>query len=153
MDKIESKGFVLVAPEKDDLTSLKGEFVSRDCEVYVLSTPKTHQVCKVVVFTNSYSNWNDIKSDYLEYKELYTKKYGEPFDSFAFFSKPYYEGDGYEMQAISKKKCEYSSYWKTEEGVIALQISSSRQITFGYEDAINMNTYTKEQESNNIDDI
>ena len=48
--------------------------------------------------------------------ELFTKKYGEPKDHFEFFSSPYYEGDGYELQALRKEKCNYISFWTLDKG-------------------------------------
>ncbi|MCL3851445.1 hypothetical protein M1P97_09120 [Parabacteroides sp. GYB001] len=153
VEKMKQNGFVLVTPMKDNLTAMSGNFVGKKCEIYILSTPKTKKACKVVVFLPESENWSDIKSDYFSYKDLYTKKYGDPKDSFNFFTKPYYEGDGYEMQALRKKKCTYASYWITDKGTIAVDISSSQQISFGYEDKINMSIYSQEQEAESINDI
>lgn len=118
-------------------TIFTGDFAGKKCEIYVLYTDKTNTVWKVGVFLPESSNWYKLKSDYQDFKEQYTMKYGLPSDTFEFFSKPYYEGDGYEIQAINLEKCTYESYWNVENGSIVVKIGTSSNVVLGYEDLLN----------------
>ncbi|WP_278519531.1 hypothetical protein, partial [Leyella stercorea] len=80
-------------------------------------------------------------------------KYGEPHDDFNFFSSPYKENDGNEIQAIEEDKCHYSCYFKLEEGTIGISISPYKNIFIGYEDAINLKKMELEKSSIIYDDI
>ena len=71
----------------------------------------------------------------------------------SFFSKPYYEGDGYELQALRKEKCHYISFYKLPLGAAIVEISQFGHIQIGYEDNINYELKKKEEESEALDDI
>ena len=149
--KMEKLGYRL-DEKTDNIATMSGKFTSRDVELYVFSSPKTKTVCKVVMYFNK-DSWSSLKSDYFEYKRLYTQKYGKPSSSYEFFSDPYYEGDGYELQALRKEKCHYLSIYKLETGSIAVQISEYEQLKLVYEDGINIDLNKKERTSSALDEI
>lgn len=97
--KLIAKGFVKKGID-GNIHSFKGRFTGKDVDVYVLATEKTKVVWKVVVFFEKETSWSSIKTMFNDYKVMLTEKYGKPSDDFHFFVKPYYEGDGYEMQAL-----------------------------------------------------
>lgn len=138
--------------EREGVVVLKYKFTGKPCELFVLYTPKTNIVWKVAVSFDKYISWKSIKSDYFDFKDLYTKKYGNP-DSFEFFSDPYYEGDGYEMQAIRNEKCTYTSFFEAENGYISVKIGTTESIFLSYEDKINSNISTKEEEERDMGEI
>ena len=82
------------------------------------------------------TSWSTIKSNYFEIKNQFQLKYNTG-KSYEFFTKPYFEGDGYEMQAIGADKCTYSTFWKPEFGHITLSIETLKRICIGYQDGIN----------------
>lgn len=133
--------------------TMKGKFVGKECDIIITSTPKSNIVWKVSVYLPVDTNWYSIKSSYKTFIEQYKLKYGQPTKSYDFFSDPYYEGDGYEMQALRKEKCHYLSYWKTNLGSIEASISKYQQLKFTYEDEINGNIYSAEKNSNIQSDI
>jgi len=124
---------------------MKGKFIGRECELYILSTAKTKTVWKVVAYFNKTNDWLTLRSDYIAFKELINDKYGKPFKTMESFSDPYHEGDGRELQALRKNKCTYDTFWKTKEGVVKLSITSFCQIAIGYEDRINSQIDLKEK--------
>lgn len=72
--------------------------------------------------------------------------------AFEFFSDPYYEGDGYEMQALRKDKCDYISYWEVENGIVSVKMGNSSMI-LSYEDSANSAIASKERENDIQDNI
>lgn len=150
--KMEKEGFKKVSQTSGGVI-MTGNFVNKSCTVIVVSTPKTKSVWKVSVFLPEDASWYSLKSDYNYFKEQFNTKYGEPSNSFEFFSKPYYEGDGYELQALGKDKCTYATYWELEKGYVVVKIGTDGQIVFGYEDKINSNKSDGEKESNIQNDI
>jgi hypothetical protein len=95
-------------------------------ETYVFVTPKNKLVYRVVVYFPKQTNWYSLKNDYENYKNLMTKKYGSPDNTYEFFSKPYYEGDGYEMTALSVEKASFYSFWDKEQDNIGISVGISK---------------------------
>ena len=129
-----------------------GEFANEIVELTVLASPKTNIVCKVTVNFPKKDNWIDLKNEYFKKKKMYKSKY--ILDSeFEFFSLPYEDGDGYEMKAVSREKCNYLSIFLTQGGGISLTISSSAQIKVSYENSENLKKAQLELENNALEDI
>ena len=146
VSQLEAKGFT-VEHQSDNGVLLKGDFAGRSaCTVIVLPTKASKKVWKVVVQFPKKTSWYSLKSEYKTFKESYTEKYGKP-ESYEFFSRPYEEGDGYEMTALSVDKCTYASYYKIPEGTIGLEISDDKCVTVAYEDAITTAIRSKEKET------
>ena len=138
ISKMKEAGFTLVE-QIDDGAIMKGSFVGySDCSVFVFCSSSSKTVWKVVAQLPSQSSWSSVKSRYRDFKEKYTTKYGEPFKNFEFFTDSYYEGDGYELQAMKLEKGYYSTYWKTERGFIVVSIDASSNsngwVRLAYED-------------------
>ena len=120
--KMKAKGFVQTEVDKDVIT-MEGDFMGQACELYIIGTEKTKTVWQVSVwFDEKYTSWYDLKSDYNDIKDSYIGKYGVQTNNYHFFVKPYYEGDGYEMQAVKLDKCRYGSFWDKEDGNIMISI-------------------------------
>lgn len=132
---------------------LEGSFAGKNAQIYVLSTPKTNITYKVVVQYPEGKTWLKLKQDYLDIKDLFCKKYGKPADVFEFFTDPYQEGDGYEIQALKSDKGHYVSYWDDKGGTIELSISDSCNISISYEDKQNISVADKEKEDQRLNDI
>ena len=137
-------------------TILSGDFaVLHNCNWAFLST-KNGTVCKVIIMSESYTGWLNCKSKYNEMKELLCTKY-ELVDSYEYFRNPYYEGDGYELSALSQEKGDWQCFFNCEEGAInlSLEATDSREgyITISYEDHKNMAVFTEERERKFSDDI
>lgn len=150
--KLSEKGFVKKNAD-DGILSFKGKFTGKDVDVLLLGTEETLTVWKVVVLFDKETSWSSIKSIFNDYKDMFKGKYGEPSNDFHFFSKPYYEGDGYEMQALRMDKCTYSTFWNTLQGSINLDMNKRGYITIAYEDKANSVIWQKEKEERDLNDI
>lgn len=150
--KLSEKGFVKKSVE-GNIHIFKGQFTGKNVDVLVLGSEKTLTVWKVVVWFEKEKSWSSIKSMFEDYKEMFNGKYGVPSNDFHFFSKPYYEGDGYEMQALRMDKCTYSTFWDTLQGIINLSMKEGGFLSIGYEDKLNTEIREKEKQERNLNDI
>lgn len=152
--KMRAKGFVQAEVGKNCII-MEGEFMGKDCVLGIHGTSRTKTVWKVlVVFTKDYTSWYSIKRDYTDIVDSYTEKYGIPSDTYHFFSSPYYEGDGYEIQALKMDKCTYRNFWlNLKYGSIEISMTQNAQIKIGYEDRLNGDKRDTEEQSQINDDI
>ena len=109
-----SKGFtqVRVDGETEEYT---GNVNGTEITITTVNTPESKIVWKLIVEVDANTTWYSCKSSYNKYKEILGQKYVKSI-SLEFFSEPYYEGDGFEIQAIVNEKCVYSSYFKDDVG-------------------------------------
>ena len=123
---------------------LNGTFAGKnDCNIFVATVPNRNIVSKVVVCLPPRETWAWLESDYNEFKQMLTSKYGEPFQhSETFKAGSYTSSDALKMSSLRGGKCEYYTVWKLNEGVIGLEIisiesPSSCFVRLNYYDAIN----------------
>ena len=152
LSKMEAMGYS-VASKDDNVVTMKGKFTNRDAELFIIATPVTKVVWKVIVDFDKATSWESLKSSYFEYKNLYITKYGKPKNDFEYFKKPYYEGDGYELQALRKEKCTYATYFETPNGYVAVKLTSFECLRIAYEDNINSELDTREKTSSALNEI
>ena len=152
IQKMKVKGYKTIYTE-DNAVIMEGEFIGKSASIAILASPKSKIVWKVGINFKKETSWSSLKSEYYKIKESYIKKYGKPLQSFERFFKPYYEGDGYELQALKLDKCTYESYFETPEGMIFVGMDSSGCISIGYEDGINLKIARKEKENAVMDEI
>jgi len=145
------QGFTL-SESLGNMIVLKGEFVGKLCKIYVVGSKKTHLTWKVYITFDKDNSWGSLKSKYNELKEQFAAKYGIG-ESFEFFSKPYFEGDGYETTALRLDKCTWSTFWKTEIGNVDISIENSQQIAISYQDVRNTDVMKQEKQEVISNDI
>lgn len=147
LNKFKAKGYVVVKGEGNRYI-LSGSINSLPVEILILGTPKTRQFAKVTVWLPKKTNWESLKSNYQDWLELLTTKYGKPSSSYNFFKTPYYEGDGYELTAVSSEKCVYAAYWIDilQNMTLAISISEYQQVEIVYENDSIMELYKKEKD-------
>ena len=137
---------------------LKGSFAGfSDCKILVIATETSHIVWKVVVKFPEQTSWYSLKSRFDDYKTSMAQKYGEPSGDYHFFSKPYYEGDGYEFQALKKDKCNYAAFFDVPEGGIIVEIQSveynSGCVAITYEDKKNAELKKQDRQNSINNDL
>ena len=121
--KLTSTGLV-ITQKADEVIEFKGNFGGTDdCKIVAFSTPKTQQVYSLMVIFPEVDTWYSLKSDYKEYKTMLTTKYGKAKTTVERFSDPYYEGDGYEIQALRLSKASYASFFHTDNGEVTVALS------------------------------
>jgi hypothetical protein len=147
--KIKAKGYV----QKELFSNGNGAILKKELnELYVFWTPKTKLVYKVSIYMPKKDSWYGLKAEYQKYSELLTNKYGSASNTYEYFTKPYYEGDGYELSAVRLDKVTYFTFWdlsEKENTQIGLSISKYEQIEISYENY--KNTLIKETEKKEIE--
>ena len=133
-----------------------GTFAGKmNCNIFVATVPNRNIVSKVVVFLPPRETWAWLESDYNEFKQMLTSKYGEPFlhsETFKDGAAP--TSDYSKISALKGGKCEYYTGWKLNEGaieveIISLESPSSCFVRISYFDAIN----SKLEETSKQDDL
>ena len=139
LEKFKAKGFKITSPDANT-PILKGLAGTENIELLLFATPISKSVYKFVIYFDKQDEWQSIKSRYNEYYRVLSDKYGDPKDSYSFFSSPYKEGEGDEMEAIAMEKCNYFSHWKnglTNFNSISISISEYKQVKISYENSKN----------------
>jgi hypothetical protein len=146
-------------PEKeaDGVYSYTGEFIGKDVDLKVLVTPTTKTVWKVDAELPETASWDSLKIEYFDLCKKLTQKYGASAKSRAIFTSPYADGDGKELLAVYEDKCTYFANWKTENGLITIEITSKQQgtalIVISYEDKNAKALYTSEKDKIILDGL
>ena len=141
--KFTAKGFKY-KKEVGNTVVMEGKLQSQNVDLFITSTPTSKQVWKFTVYYPEETSWFGIKGSYKDLKETLTEKYGKP-ESYEYFSKPYEEGDGYETTAIKIEKCSYSSFWRADNLIVALEISKYMQLKLSYESQTGVSKRDEEQ--------
>lgn len=141
-----TKGYVLQQSE-ETFAVMSGKVAGNKIELYIFTTPKTHVVCQVKVYLPKQTSWSAIKREYQMFVDLFAEKHGRPDNSYNTFKNPYYEGDGYEMTAVSTGNTLYGSFWLNRNNLsTAVMISRFEQVELSYENDANMNINKRESD-------
>ena len=151
VQKLENLGYTTVHCGEDGAV-LEGEFVTEECSVVLLLTHTSKLVYCVNVRLPKEQSWFTIRREYKELKTQFNSKYGKGV-SYEYFIDPYYEGDGYEMQALRHGKCKYFTKWNVDDGTIILYLETEERISIAYVDKINETINNQEAESKILDEI
>ena len=130
--KLNAKGYERT-DETREFVYMKGTFMDKEVKLTVVYTPVTKTVWKVLVEFGVESSWSSLKESYFRYKDIYARKYGEPL-SVECFSGEYYDGHGYELEALSYGECSYTSSYDTLNGLIRVEMFDSGCIWIHYID-------------------
>jgi hypothetical protein len=145
IEKFKAKGFIVKGDIDKPVVSMNGSVGNINFELIIVSSPKSKIVRKFSVYLPEQSSWNSLLNDYTRYKKTLTDKYGNPGDSFDFFSSPYKLGDGYEMTAVAAEKATYAAYWTLKGYSLSIEISKWKQVRISYENDNNSKIAEKEQ--------
>ena len=146
-----AKGYILSKTITNGVI-MNGKIGNTEIELYLFTTSKSKKVYKATVYLPIKETWYAIKQNYQDYLEVLTTKYGTPNKSYDFFSKPYFEGDGYEMSALGLEKCTFSAYWLDIDNTsIVIEISKYKQVKISYENNANQKIASAERDAiNNV---
>jgi len=130
--KLAAKGYANIKTDKDGDLSFEGSLVGNKAIGIALFA--NNSLVKVVI--DLVTQDRKAIGTYEDMKEMLTKKYGQPRSSLKHFMNPYYEGDGYEEQAIRLGKGSFSSLWgKAGVGGMVLEITENLTVEITYESA------------------
>ncbi len=129
---LDSKGFKVSADTDGDL-KFEGALLSTEVVGWALLARDKLAAVTVNFITRD----QDARRTYADMRDVLAKKYGTPSNNFKFFRKPYYDGDGYEDQAIKLGKATFACYWvgseKGKEGDLAINITEQLTVEIRYE--------------------
>jgi len=137
-----SKGFSPGALDKDGDFKFEGSLVGHKAQGLALFGDR--KVAKVIV--RIITPDHKAIETYRSMKEVLTKKYGKPSSDYEFFKKPYYDGDGFEAQAIKLGKATFSSFWGS---ALNLEIHESLTVQLNYESDVWEKEYEKRKARSN----
>jgi hypothetical protein len=120
---------------------LTGSVAGDKYEIGLVYTPISKKVWKIVVYTMPVYTWSVLKYQHAKFKEILTRNYGEPTSDFWHFSSPYYEGDGFELQAIRKGALISAVFFRDDKGNhIYMELESYQigqgQVCVSYENSV-----------------
>ena len=144
-----AKGFTVKSTEAGH-TSLKGKLVNEDVTITVIHTVTSKKVRKMLIFYYGTPSWEGAKIKYDQMVGVLESKYGPITQKYEYFMDPYFEGDGYEIQAIDNDKATWSSLWYDLPAHpnlgVSVDIEGAGLVTVLYEIVSNVNLHQQELE-------
>ena len=126
--QLESKGFSYL--DKDnDWVFFSGTFTGKNATIAVKATGDRENVFSVTVAFESVEEWNALANTYDYYKELYTRKYGNPTYSNEYIP-PHAKLNNMIIMSLHQALVEYVSTWEIAGGEIILSVEKGS----GYKD-------------------
>lgn len=132
----EVRAKIINAGFEPDGEPLVGRFAGMEVKAYVGGNDEMDIAYSVIVVSEQETSWTSLKNRYLNVRDLYIRKYGDPINESQCFLDPYYEGDGDELEATEKTKCLYASKFSVPGGVVSINIIN-RSVFLVFEDTIN----------------
>lgn len=127
--KLKAKGFTQMGKDKN-VTLFTGDFTGRQATIGVGASDDGKNVFSVVVLFDPCGEWNNLVSTYDYYKDLYTRKYGDPLISKE--NNPSYSDSNTALMAeVHQGTVVYGSVWNVTGGDIQLSIEKSSGIYEG----------------------
>lgn len=151
VEELKKQGYTL--KELNNTSALlNGKFANETCDIIVYATATSKQVYSILVVFGKQSSWYSLKSEYLRIKNMVKDKYNVSPDATEKFYSPYYEGDGYEMQALSRDKCAYFSTFDIDNDKIGVYILTNK-VLLNYENSANKLLDKREEDSKAYSDL
>ena len=121
--KLQTKGYTTLGRDNNRAV-LEGDFAGRNATIGVAATNGGREVYAVVIFFDSSDEWNTLVSTYDYYKNLYTRKYGEP--SVLKESNPAHSDSNTALMGeLYQGRVVWASLWEVSGGEIELSIEST----------------------------
>lgn len=141
--KLKAKGFTSIGSE-NDLALFVGDFTGRNATIGVTTTDDGKNVYAVFVFFDPSGEWNTLVNTYDYYKELYTRKYGNP--TISKEKNPAHSDSNIALMAeVHQGTVVWGSTWEVTGGYIELSIEKTSDFYEGvvvifYRDSQNVET-------------
>jgi hypothetical protein len=120
------KGFKKIVKDKDGDYTFEGELLGYKALGIALMS---EDLGVVKIMLRLVTPDNKVRDAYADMKETLSSKYGKPQQTYEFFASPYYDGDGYEEQAIRVGKGHFASFWTNDDTNESLMVQISEQLT------------------------
>ncbi|MDD4608941.1 MAG: hypothetical protein PHY71_02155 [Bacteroidaceae bacterium] len=127
--QLKDKGFTQTGTE-DNVKAFVGNFTGRKANVAVGATDDGKSVYSVVALFDASKEWNTLVNTYEYYKEIYTRKYGQPTNSVEKNARSE-DGNTSSMLELNSGKVTYGSIWSTTGGTIEISIQKASMLFEG----------------------
>lgn len=127
--KLKSKGLKQVGTD-NNATFFVGDFTGRNATIGVRATDDGKNVFSVVVLFDPSEEWNTLVDTYDYYKELYTRKYGEPKASVE-KNPTHSDSNNSKMYELYQGTVTWASVWEVTGGDIEISIEKSEEVYTG----------------------
>ena len=120
VDKLVQKGYKYEISLDNNGAALSGTFTNKKAFLGVYANSNSVVYC-VLVYLSDCKEWKSLLNEYNYYKDLYTKKYGEPVsvtETYDFISNNNYVN----ILQLVNGKIEWKCWFETEDGEILLSI-------------------------------
>lgn len=150
--KLKAKGFTYLGSENNN-AAFQGDFTGRNVTVGVAATDDGRDVFAVVVFFDPCGEWKTLVGTYDYYKDLYTRKYGQP--TTLIENNPAYSDSNTALMAeVYQETVVWGCAWEVTGGEIELSIENS----YGIYEGMVMISYRNSQNveakiQNDLEDI
>lgn len=111
-----AKGFKFIKKNTDNSYTYQKLINGQLITLHIVATPYSKIVWKFLVYVDENTSWFDSKRSYANMVDILSKKYGKSTGSLMDWESPYYEGDGYEIQAMYYDKCTLLTFFEDNEG-------------------------------------
>lgn len=125
LSKLKAKGFNIIS-QKNSISILTGVFTGREANIGVSSTDDGSTVYSVSVFFDESKDWNTLVTTYEYYKNLYSRKYGEPYLCKEY--NPGHDSNISKMDELQQGNATYISGWDVTGGSIYITISKTEYL-------------------------
>lgn len=141
--KLKAKGFTSIGQD-GNVSFFTGDFTGREATVGVTAADDGENVFAVVVLFDPSGEWSVLVNTYDYYKDLYTRKYGNPAVSDERNPSHLDSNTGLMIQ-LQEGTVTYYSAWEVDGGDIQLSIEKSSEmyegvVTIRYRDSQNVET-------------
>lgn len=127
--KLANKGFTKIGSDSN-LTLFTGDFTGRDATIGVKSDDDGENVYSVIVLFESSKEWKVLVSTYNYYKDLYTRKYGEPKISKE-INTASNTNNALLMIELEERNAIWGSIWEVPGGEIEISIEKTEDVLRG----------------------
>lgn len=124
--QLPSKGFPSIKTDEDGDLQFEGMLLGQKTIGFAIFTKQGLQKVQLTMLTPDHK----VISIYRDLKKTLINKYGTPSNTYEYFKKPYYEGDGYEEQALRLGKARFSAFWNKD---MYIEITEKLNIRITYE--------------------
>ncbi len=142
--QLKTKGFTQISSD-NNITTFVGDFTGRQAYVAVGAADDGKNVHSVVVLFDPSEEWNTLVNTYDYYKEIYSRKYGNPAKSIE--KNPSNSNSNISlMYELWQGRVVYGSLWEVEGGSIEISIEKSSEginegiVVIKYRDSQNIET-------------
>lgn len=146
LEKFKTKGYKIIEYSKDYLSyKLIGKKDGMLLECYLFKN-KSGKIRSISCYLPVKYTYESLLSQFNEYKESLTSKYGQPITDVYKFEDPYYLGDGFELQALKNHKLKlYTLYNGGNNSTIVLSVYTTAQVCIDVSNDTNQEEHDKEK--------